>query len=101
MLKTIATAILKRYLNSQFVKKEIKKVLFKHYKKGAINLKKNRVKSPDLYLELSERLRFVNGFIFKKLVREALVEEGIKLTKSNDAWYFRGLQRRSSQSSLI
>lgn len=96
MLKVIAENILTQYLNIQYLKLEIRKAFLKKYKKAPLRDKNNRVKAPDLYQELSEDMRIVNGFIFKALTRDTLNQIGIKLSKSNDAWYYRGCTRRQS-----
>jgi len=100
MLKSIAENILTQYLNIQYLKIEIKKAFLIKYKKGTLKDKANRVKAPDLYQELSEDMRIVNGFLFKTLTRDTLNLMGIKLSKSNDAWYFRGAKRVSPPDNL-
>lgn len=94
MLKSIAKNILLSYLNTQLLKKEIKKAFTKRYKKAPITVRENRIKVPLMYIDLAERLRMVNGNIFKRLVRESLNELGIKIGKSNDAYYWTGVKKR-------
>jgi len=98
MLKTIAKNILLNYLNIQLLKKEIKKSFNRKYKKASMTIRENRIKVPLLYIDLSERLRIVNGQIFKRLVRESLNELGIKIGKSNDAYYFVGLKKKTDKN---
>lgn len=97
MLKVVAKNILINYLRVQHLKKEIKKSFNKKFKKAPITVKENRIKTKVVYEELGEDLRIVQGFIFKRLVEEALNEEGIKISASSDAWYFRGIKRRISR----